>query len=88
MTDERLAFLEAHFRNPHSVGGLSEYGIELIDELRIVRAELRAAEVAALSKAPVIDTPLKLERVLETGMVPPSEAPTPPMGVDRKKAKR
>lgn len=75
MTEERLRFLEAHFRNPHSVAGLSEFGMELVWEVKILRAELAAAMRvnAAQAAVPVVDQSAAAQHR--------HEAPTPPMGV-------
>lgn len=80
MTEERLKFLEAHFRNPHSAGGLSEYGLELVAALRETIRPAFGIEQALQS--------LEVPAPMPTFESIPHDAPTPPHGVDRKKGKR
>lgn len=78
MTDAELDRLEALFRNPPSASGLAEHGLALITALRAVKADLFGAHQALFSRAAPIDSPRKLEIMLETGALPPPSAPTPP----------
>jgi hypothetical protein len=86
MTDDRLNLIEALLRNPPSNGILAELGLELLEELRAMRAT--APVVVDTEKLPVLTTEPKFGFVealhatkFDEHDLDPHDKPTPPMGV-------